>query len=266
MRSVGGGYDNESIAVTAMSLTADLYELAAPGDLYTLAAPGGGWGVAAGLAYFYMVAAWDGYVFVLNMVAAHAGLLVLMGRFSTKLYRAYTLFYLVGTLLAVNIPVVGWTPLKSMEQLLQYGEGVIARKQLDRVEANAYRIRLVLLSALGLAAVTTLMGSMGMLGPVSMRSFHQHTRPVKPLGKTACRAQATSPDAYWHYLHYCCFMAPVGFVICLLAGRKGDAKYFTLLYALTAYYFANKMNRFILLAWPVASSLSRQWPFVMALI
>ena len=30
-------------------------------------------GVLAGLAYTYMVAAWGGYVFVLNMVGLHAG-------------------------------------------------------------------------------------------------------------------------------------------------------------------------------------------------
>ena len=111
MRSVGGGFDNESIAVTAMCLTFYAWCRSLRNDR--------SWpvGALAGLAYFNMVAAWGGYVFVLNMIAAHAGLLVLIGRFTPKLYRSYTLFYVIGTLLAIQVPVVGWTPLKSLEQV-----------------------------------------------------------------------------------------------------------------------------------------------------
>lgn len=38
-------------------------------------------------------------------------------RHSSKLHRAYSLFFLVGTSLAVQVPVVAWTPLRSLEQL-----------------------------------------------------------------------------------------------------------------------------------------------------
>ena len=72
MRSVAGGYDNESIALTAMSLTVFLWVRALRPD----AAVSDGkatrdsvvFGVLSGVAYIYMVAAWGGYVFVLNMV------------------------------------------------------------------------------------------------------------------------------------------------------------------------------------------------------
>ena len=52
MRSVGGGYDNESLAVTAMCLTFFVWCRA-------LRTPKSWWiGALAGLAYVYMVAAW----------------------------------------------------------------------------------------------------------------------------------------------------------------------------------------------------------------
>lgn len=144
MRSIGGGYDNESIAMTAMvcmlrvcvfpCFTTHQNHTHNP---YTHVFPNGlpqvgtfylwvrslrtdnswKWGVLTGLAYIYMVAAWGGYVFVLNMIALHAGFLVLVGRFSFNLHRAYSLFYIIGTAGAMQIPVVGWTPLKSLEQL-----------------------------------------------------------------------------------------------------------------------------------------------------
>ena len=111
MRSVGGGYDNESIAVTAMTLTFYLWCRSLRKD--------SSWpiGILAGLAYFYMVAAWGGYVFVINMIAAHAGWLLLRGRFTRQLYLSYSLLYVIGTALAGQIPVVNWAPLKSMEQV-----------------------------------------------------------------------------------------------------------------------------------------------------
>jgi dolichyl-diphosphooligosaccharide--protein glycosyltransferase len=39
------------------------------------------------------------------------------GKHSHSLTLSYATFYLVGTLLATRIPVVGWTPFKSLEQL-----------------------------------------------------------------------------------------------------------------------------------------------------
>ena len=78
-----------------------------------------------------MVTTWGGYIFVLNLIGLHALLLVLLGYYHAGVYRAYTLFFLVGTAGAVQIPVVGWTPLRSLEQigplLVFFGYQVCAR-------------------------------------------------------------------------------------------------------------------------------------------
>ena len=64
-----------------------------------------------------MAAAWGGYVFVLNMIGCHAAVLVIMWRFTPSLHFAYTLFYIIGTAGATRVPVIGMTPLRSLEQL-----------------------------------------------------------------------------------------------------------------------------------------------------
>ena len=80
MRSVAGGYDNESIAMTAMCATFFLWVRALRPD--PNAAPGAAtrssyiFGALCGVAYIYMVMAWGGFVFVLNMVGMHAAFLV----------------------------------------------------------------------------------------------------------------------------------------------------------------------------------------------
>merc|ERR1719162_1605938 len=75
------------------------------------------WGILAGIMYIYMVAAWGGYIFVINMIGVHALMLVGLGRFNSGVHKAYTLFFVVGTAGAIQIPVVGMQPLRSLEQM-----------------------------------------------------------------------------------------------------------------------------------------------------
>jgi len=65
MRSIAGGFDNESIAVAAMVSTFYLWVRALRSDASWPAA------LLCGVSYSYMVAAWGGYVFVLNMIGIH---------------------------------------------------------------------------------------------------------------------------------------------------------------------------------------------------
>merc|ERR1719162_2820849 len=111
MRSMGGEFDNECVAMAAITSTFWLW-------LRSIRTPGSwGWGVLAGLSYFYMVLAWGGYIFVINMIGVHALMLVGLGRFNSGVYRAYTLFFVIGTYGAIQIPVVGMQPLRSLEQM-----------------------------------------------------------------------------------------------------------------------------------------------------
>lgn len=84
MRSVAGGFDNESIAISAIVAT---FYFWVRSIRHPTSWP---WGLLTGLGYSYMVAAWGGYVFVLNMIGIHAGVLVLLGRFSSQVSYVLT--------------------------------------------------------------------------------------------------------------------------------------------------------------------------------
>ena len=191
MRSVGGGYDNESVAVTAMTLTFWLWMRSLRNnEKYSYL-----FGILAGVAYLYMVAAWGGYVFVLNLIGAHAAFLVLLGCFSTKTYLAYTLFYVVGTSLAIQVPVVGWSPLKSLEQLapcavfvgyqlLYYCERERKAKKMTRKEAWKFRVQVFVGGIVAVSLLVLMMTPQGYFGPISSRVrglFVPHTKTGNPL-------------------------------------------------------------------------------------
>lgn len=264
MRSVGGGYDNESIAVTAMVATFVLWVRCLRHKT--------SWPLAffAGLAYIYMVAAWGGYIFVINMVGAHVAVLILLGRFTPHLHHAYTLFFLVGTAGAVHVPVVGWTPLRSIEQLgpllvfvgvqvLQVCE-VLAKRQgvpRDSFAFQKLRAKVVTCSlAVGVLGLAMLLPT-GIMAPLSIRVrglFIKHMKTGNPLVDSVAEHQPATAEAYWHYLHYSWTLYPAGLALCLV--NRTDSKIFLALYGVIAYFFSSKMNRLIILMGPIASCLS----------
>jgi len=264
MRSVAGAFDNECVAVSCLCATFYFWcrAVQSPNSWP--------WGAVAGMAYFAMVATWGGYIFVLNMIGAHSGVLMILGRYSRSLHHAYSLFFIVGTSLAIQVPVVGLMPLRSLEQmaplvlflwfqaveLCSYVETV---KKMNRRQALSFRqgVFTGFITLGGL--VSAILFEMGYFGPVSARVrglFLQHTRTGNPLVDSVAEHQATSPRAYWQYLHYTCYLGPIGFCICAAGSTPTDARVFLLLYAATTYYFSAKMNRLVLLLGPVAASLS----------
>lgn len=261
MRSVGGGYDNESIANTAMILTFYFW-------VRSLRNQQSAWmGAIAGVAYFYMVASWGGYIFVLNLIGVHAALLVIMGRFSPKLYLSYTLFYTIGTALAIQVPVVGWAPLKSLEQLgpcavffgyqiLHFCEYVKRKRNMTRMEFIVFRVKFF--GAAGIAALVliTAMAPSGYFGPLSSRVrglFVQHTKTGNPLVDSVAEHQPASSRSYFQYLHHVCSLAPIGFLMVLY--NLSDTSSFLLVWGMAAYYFSHRMVRLILLTAPIGSAL-----------
>jgi dolichyl-diphosphooligosaccharide--protein glycosyltransferase len=288
MRSVAGGYDNESIAMTAICMT----------FYFWLRSIRGGrswwpWGPIAGLAYIYMVAAWGGYVFVINMVGVHAGLLVLVGKYNTTVYRAYSLFYIIGTTGALHVPVVGWQPLRSLEQLGPLGVFVgyqilelfewlvIRRNKMDPAKAFATRMTvLAILAACAVAAVTYLFGQAlqeGTVYDISVRIkslFIPHTKTGNPLVDSVAEHQSTPGSVYTQYLHHTLYLAPIGFIWAALSSlwaflfpggdSRVEGKLFLLAYLAISGYFATKMIRLVLICAPavaVAASMALSVPF-----
>ncbi|KAL3907677.1 MAG: hypothetical protein SGILL_008775, partial [Bacillariaceae sp.] len=261
MRSVGGGFDNESIANSAMALTFYFWVRSLRNDQSA-------WiGALAGIAYFYMVATWGGFVFVLNLVGCHAAALVAMGRFSPKVYMSYSLFYVIGTTLAIQVPVVGWAPLKSLEQLgpcavflgyqlLRVCDIMKGKKHMSRLAFLKLRVQ-VFVAAGVVAIILAMMATpSGYFGPISSRVrglFVQHTKTGNPLVDSVAEHQPASSKAYFQYLHHVCSVAPIGFIMVMT--NLSDSSSFLLIWGMTSYFFSHRMVRLILLTAPIGCAL-----------
>jgi dolichyl-diphosphooligosaccharide---protein glycosyltransferase len=116
-RSVAGSYDNEGIAIFLLVFTFYLW-------IKALKLGSAFYGTMAAIFYFYMVSAWGGYVFITNLIPLHVFVLLLMGRFTTRLYISYCTFYVIGTLSSMIIPFVGFMPLRTSEHMAALGKNI----------------------------------------------------------------------------------------------------------------------------------------------
>ncbi|KAH9597385.1 Oligosaccharyl transferase [Trypanosoma melophagium] len=270
MRSMAGEYDNECIALAAMLLTFYMWVRSLRTEK--------SWpiGVLTGLAYGYMVSTWGGYIFVLNMVALHAAVCVLVdwirGVYNTSLLKAYSLFFVVGTAIATRVPPVGSTPFRSLEQLmallvfifmwaLHFSEIVRRRAgvSIRSVKSLQIRARVFMLTLAALVLIALLLAPQGYFVPLSLRVralFVAHTRTGNPLVDSVAEHRPASADSYWSFFHICYPLWFVGVVIVLIYPENPmrRASSFFVCYSFTALYFSGRMSRLLLLAGPVATA------------
>eukprot|EP00967_Tisochrysis_lutea_P125185 scaffold210149_cov33-Tisochrysis_lutea.AAC.1 len=263
MRSVAGGFDNESIAVPALVTTFYLWVRSLRDDRSWPYA------VLCGFSYIYMVAAWGGYIFVLNMIGLHAAMLVAVGWFSNRLWLAYTLWFLIGTSGAIFGParyLVGWQPFQSLEQLgpmavffglqlWQLTEVLAARRKLDATGRMLLRLKIFGYAGVATSFVGAFLLPEGFVGPLSARVrglFIKHTKTGNPLVDSVAEHQATPAAVYWHYFHFTILITPLG-LFATVFHNKSDAKLFLVVYTIVGGYFSGKMIRLVLLISPAAS-------------
>mmetsp|Transcript_94686 Transcript_94686/g.247095 ORF Transcript_94686/g.247095 Transcript_94686/m.247095 type:complete len:898 (+) Transcript_94686:105-2798(+) len=266
MRSVGGEFDNEAVAVAAIVCTFWLW-------LRSVRTPSSWpYGVFAGASYAYAAAAWGGGpIFVLNMVGVHALMLVVLGRFSTGVHKAYTLFWVIGTAGAIQIPVIGWQPIRSLEQLgpalvclgyqvLGFCDMVRRYKKMDAREFVRFRVQAVGVLIGGVLVVGMLLYPTGYFGPLSSRIrglFVKHTKTGNPLVDSVAEHQPASSGMYTSYLNLPLDYALLGGIVS--CWKRNNGFYFLVLYGFIAQHFAGKMSRLVLICGPIVAVSCAIW-------
>lgn len=112
-RGVAGSYDNEAVAIWAMMNTFYFWIKACnTGSIL--------WSVLCTLNYFYMVMSWGGYNFVINMIPVFVLGTIFIDKFNMKIYVAYSVFYTLGSTMAMLITFVNFQVVRSSEHLASH--------------------------------------------------------------------------------------------------------------------------------------------------
>jgi len=98
-RGCAGSYDNEAVAIWAMVHTFYLW-------IKSINTGSICWSVLCTLSYFYMVASWGGYYFICNIIPVFVLGTMFINKFNMRIYVAYSVFYTLGSLMAMTITFV----------------------------------------------------------------------------------------------------------------------------------------------------------------
>lgn len=254
-RSVAGSYDNEAIAIFILMFTFYLW-LRALKDGSAL------YGSLTALFYFYMVAAWGGYAFITNMLPLHAFVLVLMGRFTNRLYVAYSSFYAIGTLASMQVPFVGFQPIRTSEHMAALGVfgllQLVAFAELVRSHVSSKQFALLL--RVGVASFSVVafgalvvMTKKGWIAPWTGRFYSLfdtgYAKIHIPIIASVSEHQPTAWTSFFFDLSFLIYLFPAGVWICFRELR--DEHVFVIIYSVLASYFAGVMVRLMLTLTPV---------------
>lgn len=254
-RSVAGSYDNEAIAIFLLVFTFYLWIKAVKeGSIM--------WGALTALFYGYMVSAWGGYVFITNLLPLHAFVLICMGRFSPRLYVSYTTWYALGTLASMQIPFVGFLPIRSSDHMAALGIfGLIqlvgaaeyVRYQLPSKQFQTL-LRAMVLIVFGVAfGGLVLLTVSGTIAPWSGRFYSLwdtgYAKIHIPIIASVSEHQPTAWPAFFFDLNMLIWLFPAGVYMCFRTLR--DEQVFIVIYAVLASYFAGVMVRLMLTLTPV---------------
>ena len=271
-RSVAGAYDNEGVAIFALIFSFYVFIKACnTGSIL--------WAVGSSLSYFYMVASWGGYSFIINIIPIYVLFTLITHKKEeeqefNKVMIAYNIFYVFGTLLAMQIPFVQFLALTSSEhmashcvfiilqvyQLIRYSRNFISKEKMDQL----FKYFLIGLSiALGAGFILLLLlgqtkwsgRSMTLLDPTYAKKYI-------PIVASVSEHQATTWSSYFFDIHFAIFFAPIGLYY-IFRNRQNNITFIGIYTALSV-YFASVMIRLLLVFAPaacVSAAIGISWLF-----
>lgn len=254
-RSVAGSYDNEAIAIFLLVFTFYLWIKAVKvGSIM--------WAALCALFYGYMVSAWGGYVFITNLLPLHAFVLMLMGRFSPRLYVSYTTWYALGTLASMQIPFVGFLPVKSSDHMAALGIfgliQLVGFAEYIRYQLPSKQFQTLLWASVfivfGLAfGGLVLLTVSGTIAPWSGRFYSLwdtgYAKIHIPIIASVSEHQPTAWPAFFFDLNMLIWLFPAG--VYMAFSELKDEQVFIVIYAVLASYFAGVMVRLMLTLTPI---------------
>ena len=270
-RSVAGSYDNEAIAIFLLVFTFYLWIKAIKNGSAM-------WGALTALFYGYMVSAWGGYVFITNLLPLHTFVLICMGRYSPRLYVSYSTWFALGTLASMQIPFVGFLPIRSSEHMSALGKsdmetsdnngltnsGVFGLIQLvafvefirqqvpNKQFQTLLRSLILIIFAVSMGALVLLTVS-GVIAPWSGRFYSLwdtgYAKIHIPIIASVSEHQPTAWPAFFFDLNLMIWLFPAGVYMCFQ--QLKDEHVFVVIYAVLSSYFAGVMVRLMLTLTPV---------------
>ena len=251
-RSVAGSFDQEAVSIFALLLTFFLFLRAVhTGSVF--------WAGAAALAYGYMASCWGGYIFIANLIPLYT-LVMLLARMDTpRLHIAYSAWYVIGTLLSMQIPFIGFLALKTSEHMAALavfgllhaiGAWRWVRQMLSPEAQHALGRVLLLVAASAVAVVAVVADVAPWTGRLYSLLDPTFAKDNIPIIASVAEHQPTAWGSFYFDLQLLSYTLPAGLYFSFKELTPGSV--FLIVFATTSLYFTGVMVRLMLVLAPAA--------------
>lgn len=258
-KSVAGSFDNDSFAIFSLILTLYFWvkSLNTKSILFSS---------LCAFSFFYLSATWGGYILIINIIPFFSLCRILMND-ASKIYVSYTIFYLLGTILIIQIPSIGFNALASCEHLLSHIVFIYLQISIFFHQYSIYfksfckcnliirklKVFIVLLGITLLFALYYL--EIINLGDRSKYLINFYLfKSDHPIVDSIDEHIPSSYSLFFLCFHYMILLMPIGMYNCL--STKNCAKHFLGISFLITLYFSSRMTRMIIMLAPFACSIA----------
>ncbi len=220
------------------------------------------YGVAGGLSLGYLFSAWGAARYALGITLIFVFVLILLRRYSSRLFLSYSTIFGISLFIAVNVPKLGFNFLREPTVLAVAGMFLLlSMYEISRYIKTTRNKTLFVFGFLGFIAVLFIgLSSLGLMGSLGDK-FWSVVNPSERLGQGVVQQLIQSVQehrpATWGSLYYdvgigVLFM-PVGLFFAVQ--NPTNRNLFLVIFGLTSIYFAGSMARLNLLLAPAISIL-----------
>ena len=251
-RTTAGFYDTESVGFFAYMLSLYFWIVAMKRNSKIAA-------ILSGAALAYMLISWGGSIYLLNLYAIYAIIMVVVGKYSRKLLTTYAITLGLALFLAAQAPLFARKYLVSYAIIMPIAAMVVLSIKGVLEEAEDRKAKLIGLSAIAVIAVGGIaaLEAGGRLRELTGRVLsvvNPFAREAQPLVASVAEHRTPTWGHIFFQLNILLLLAPVGIYFVLKRGRDNDI--LLALGAITSAYFAATMIRLLMLAAPTFSILA----------
>ncbi|ANQ08229.1 Oligosacharyl transferase STT3 subunit [Plasmodium coatneyi] len=258
-RTVAGSYDNESIAIFLLLLC--LYSWVKCLKEGTLLSA-----LLCSLSTYYMALSWGAYIYITNSISLYMLVLFLLKRYTLKHLISFNVYYVLTSILCLNIPSVGRSVLVSIEHLgthaifvltnvLILARHVIIYLKLDEDKFKRKFVQMCFLFFFLIFKFFIFTNKLSWNHRSRTLLDPTYASKHNPIVASISEHQPTTWSSYFFDVHLVLIFLPIGMYECMKKQAPIEA-FFLGIFSILCLYFSALMVRLLLIFSPIASVLS----------
>ncbi|MEM3018175.1 MAG: STT3 domain-containing protein [Candidatus Bathyarchaeia archaeon] len=256
-RTAAGFFDDETIGIFAMIISFHFYLRAiSPERTWrsTLVSS-----LLSGAALAYLASGWGAYRYPMSLIVLFSFILVILGRYSSRLLVAYGVTFGLSLLAMAQLPQLGYSALREWTTLtipaifiVLCGYELFRRSRSSLVKLGGSVAVVAVLAAAGL--LLSQQGLITELGGKFWTVLHPTSRVEMPIVESVAEHRMATWASFYHEFGMLTLLGVFGFYFAGQRRRTGDV--FIILFGISSLYFAASLVRLSLILAPALALLA----------